>query len=348
MGADEREQRAGPGRGEVRYEGAPAVPAVGRIAHVVLAGPVIDGEAPGDRLLVERVGGLRGRGLVVLAAGLGPDHVLEAHEGQALALLRGLEEHRGTQGALGPRGVADDDGAHAVPVDVGAHELVLEEQAQAPSGHVGSQQLVEGREAREGVAAQLGHEAPAGVEPRILASSRREPAVVAVVGADPLAQLAVGAVRAPGLDPGVLVGGDRLAGQLATEPQVGLHEEHGAPSPAGGQRRRAAAQAAAEDDHVRLELLLRPAGAPARRGQDRQGRGRGQAPAGRPAEQVASPGVHAAQGTARGSGLAGALLRPGNPRVLARFGWNPSARGGRGRQEVLRRAARAGRGRGRP
>ena len=110
-----------------------------------------------------------------------------------------------------------------------------------------------------------GDGAASGVELRAGAGFGGERVVVAVVLADSVAIGAVGLGGTEGFDPGVLIGGDGLRGELAADP-IGLFRHDDAQAiAAGGEGGGAASGGAADDGDVTADFT---AGSP---GWDRNG-----------------------------------------------------------------------------
>ena len=216
--------------------------------RVVLPREMVDGEADRDRLEVARLV-LRGR---VRLAGhrlrLEAGHALGGGERQEVAALRRVEEpvghHHRVLAAPAQRHRGD-----AVAVGLGRHRRVLEPQVDAARQH----RLEHGeRDAR--LVPEPGDEAGARIEVRETAGGVGERGVLAVVGADAVAQRAVARGAAVRLDPGVLVGRHRLAGELPADPVGRLAQHDVEPAAGRGDRRRDPAEAAAGDQDVRAPL----------------------------------------------------------------------------------------------
>src|SRR5688572_22108783 len=91
------------------------------------------------------------------------------------------------------------------------------------------------------------HRAAAGVKVWVVLLCVRERMICAVVVANPLAKVAIAPRATEGLDPLMLIGRDRLAGELAADP-VGLFgEDDGAAKRCSAQGGGDAAGAAADD-----------------------------------------------------------------------------------------------------
>jgi hypothetical protein len=111
---------------------------------VVFAGQVVRRQAPGDGLLIERIGLGQGVQFVGLRLRLGAEHMLYACDVEQIADLGGVDEQRRRQYALqaGVQ-VLRVDGADAIAVGFGAHEPVAAQHGHPPGGHMRLEQFVD-------------------------------------------------------------------------------------------------------------------------------------------------------------------------------------------------------------
>jgi hypothetical protein len=90
------DQRAGP---EKRLDRTPVIVLLRAVDHVVGGGAPVDGETPGDRLLVHRVG-ITGESvqLAGLSLAFGAGHMLDAGEFEKIAGFGGVDHEAGLHG----------------------------------------------------------------------------------------------------------------------------------------------------------------------------------------------------------------------------------------------------------
>jgi hypothetical protein len=131
-----RRQAEQPPRPEPRLVRPPEPVPLGPVDRVVLARPVLQREAAGERLQVQRVRGGRRVRLAVLVAGLGAGDVLHPRQRQEVAVLGRVQDVAGAHRQLLPRPRAQLDRAEVVPVDADAAGPVLEQQGEPAGGPV--------------------------------------------------------------------------------------------------------------------------------------------------------------------------------------------------------------------
>ena len=218
---------------------------------MVLAREVLEGEADGDRLLVERgrfVGSVRfpGRG-----ARLGAEHVLDSSQVQQVAVRSCVEEELRLQYVVG----AGLEVFHlyrrdAIAVRPCSDGPIWAQHEQSARELVGRQHLVEHCDRDPGIVAEAADPSVSRVEERIRSRTRSERKMQPVVVADPIPERSVAGARRELLDPWVLVRRDRLVRELTAQPVRFLGEDHGPPEARGGERRRAGPEASADDRDV--------------------------------------------------------------------------------------------------
>ena len=98
---------------------------------VILAGQMIHGETPGDRLLVERIGLRQGMQLAGLGNRFGADHVLDAGRLEEVAGFRGIDHKVGFDvEEIAGLEVAHRDRGNAIAAGVGRDQRVAAQHRQ--------------------------------------------------------------------------------------------------------------------------------------------------------------------------------------------------------------------------
>lgn len=203
---------------------------------MVLTGAVVQGEDPGDRQLVQRVGrGGRVR-FAGLLAGLGAGDVLDAREGEQLAEVRRVDDVGGADRQRFAVRRREGDRGHPVPVRLGRDRAVAEQQGEPAGGEVRGEELLDDRERGARLVAEMAGGTEAGVEQWIGERLGAQRVVAPVEIAYPLAQIAVAGGDGVQFDAVAVGEWHGLRGEQATGPVGRLGEHDAVSEPGGGQR----------------------------------------------------------------------------------------------------------------
>ena len=195
--------------------------------HMVLARMVFQTKAPGDGLLVERIGVLRCRGLTSFRAGFGPRHVFHSSQRQQISELCGFQHPRRRHDPTTTSGhCLEDRRFDAIPLHRGGDGTVPQQQGQSSVGDVWSQHRLQNSQGQPRLMAQPRNPSTARVDPRHGPRSSAQPSIPLKAQPDLVAKLAITLGTARFLDPRMLIGGHRLGGQLTSDPQSLLGEHH--------------------------------------------------------------------------------------------------------------------------
>jgi hypothetical protein len=223
---------------------------------VIPAGQVVECEAPGDCLLVER---LRGTGQRVRLAGLiltfGANDVLHSRQWQQFTQLGRVEHVARLNGLLIARHqVPARNRPHVIAIDLGANRLPSHQDLELAATAPRLKHCFEHRQTYPRFVANRADLALPRIEERIIAGGRRQGVVAPVIVADAIAQSPITGRTADVLDPRMLVWRHRLRRQLTAEPIGYFGQDHPHAEAECCQRSRTPAQTPADDRNVRLSL----------------------------------------------------------------------------------------------
>ena len=223
---------------------------------MVFARQPVHGEAPGDGLLVQRVG-IAGQGvqLAGLRLALGADDVLHAGQFQQVAGFGGVEEPvRADRRFVAAGEAAQRDGADAVAITFSAGRDLPAAYLQLAVVAPGGQHGLENGKRHARLVAKAADRPLARVEADDAARLVGKGVVAAIVVAHILRELPVAAGGAGPLDPGMFVGRDGLGRQLTADPVALLAEDDASAEAQGREGRGHAARPPADDEKVRFPL----------------------------------------------------------------------------------------------
>jgi hypothetical protein len=164
--------------------------------------------------------------LAVVVSGFGAGDVLHLRQRQEVAMLGRIQDVGcGDRHPLPRPQRTQLDRADVVTVDADATRPVLEQHGESAGGPMRSEHSVEHRERDPRLMTELAYPPSTGIQETPLGCRRRQWVPRPVVGTDPIAELPVQAGASELLNPGMLVGRDRLRGELPTNP-IGLLRKH--------------------------------------------------------------------------------------------------------------------------
>ena len=243
--------RTGPERRLVR---APELVHCRALDGVIFTGPVLDGEDPGEPLLVERIGALTRVWLAGLGLGLGAGHVLDAPKLEQVSQLCGIQDVVGRDGQGLAGRARQRHRAHAVTIGRHVRGVVPTPQREISRRLERGEQVIDHLHRDTGFVGQTAHPCVSGIEVGVALRLTDQRVVAAVVVADGAAERAIRCGRPKHLDPGMLVGRHPLGGELPAQAIMPGGQNHPVPPPPCCEGRGHAAETAANNEHLGVIL----------------------------------------------------------------------------------------------
>ncbi len=215
---------------------------------------MFEGEAPGEGLIVGRLGMIGGAGFAGLIAGFTTGHGFGAAEREEVAEFGGVEKPGGFDAQGGAIGLSELHGGDAVGIDFGGNGNGFEEELELAAVTIGREEGFEHGERDLGLVADGGDPTVAGVEFGIVAELRTQGIVLTVVIADGVTKTRVAGGATEAFDPAVFVWRHGLRGELSADPSGFLGEDDGGTGLESGEGSGATADSSSNDGDFRAEV----------------------------------------------------------------------------------------------
>ena len=195
---------------------------------------VFQAKAPGDGLLIERIGFLRRGGLIGFRSRFGPGHMFHSGQRQQITEFRGFQhpwrrDHPSTTSSHCLKGHRFD----SISLHRSGDRTMPQQEGQPSVGNVRSQHRFQNSQSQSRLMAQPGDPSATWIDPRHGLRGCVQRRVPQKSKPNLIPELAVTPSTARLLDPRMLIGRHRLRGELTSDPES-LFGEHNALSRTAG------------------------------------------------------------------------------------------------------------------